>query len=758
MRGSKFQQPNTMTIRAAPLALFLAASLAHAENPPPEAVPKGEDAFEMPDVDVIATTPVATTGLARDKVSANVQTAEDEDIYRHEAFSLPDFMRRQLGSVNINDGQANPFQPDVAYRGYTASPLLGTPIGLSVYQDGVRVNEAFGDIVNWDLIPRSAIANMELVPGSNPLYGLNTLGGAISVRTKSGFSHPGTRAEAYGGSFGRKAFEFEHGGYKDEFDWFLTGNVFEDDGWRPFSHSAVHQVFSKVGWENETTDLDFSFTFADNKLNGVGPTPYSLLSQNRYAIYTAPDTTQNTLYFFELKGSHEFTEDFVFSGNAYYRGNTFKTFNSNTGEDCASYLNNTECLDDNGGQAPAFSNEATRGTQDGSGTNLQLSYTGDIFGRKNQFMLGGGYNGGNTHYTQASQNAYLASNKATVGNSPFATDTNLKSLNEYFNTFATDTFSVLDWLDINASVNWTKANIILNDRIGTALNGSHNYERVNPAAGFTINPQRVLDWNVPLEELTLFGNFNEGFRAPSPVELTCADPQAPCSLPNSFIADPPLKAVVSQTFEGGLRGKFSAALQWSMAYYHSRSNNDIMFLNAPGGLINGYFQNVGATQRQGVEFGLNGVWEKLFWNFNYTFVDATYLTNAVLSNALGPVEVHSGDKIPSIPENLVKLGVEYELLKDWFVGGDLQYVSSQYVRGDDNNQFRQIGAYTVLNLDTRYVITENVEVFAMARNISNAEYQNFGVLNSNFFTGQQERFLSPGAPVTGYAGIRVRFD
>ncbi|WP_348760037.1 TonB-dependent receptor [Candidatus Methylocalor cossyra] len=707
---------------------------------------------------MIGTTPVATTGLTRDKVSTNVQTAEDEDIYRHEAFSLPDFMRRQLGSVNINDSQANPFQPDLNYRGYTASPLLGTPIGLSVYQDGVRVNEPFGDIVNWDLIPRSAIANMELVPGSNPLYGLNTLGGAVSVRTKSGFSHPGTRTEAYGGSYGRKTFEFEHGGYKDEFDWFLTGNLFEDDGWRPFSHSAVRQAFGKAGWENDTTDLDFSFTFADNKLNGVGPTPASLLSQSRYAIYTAPDTTENTLYFFQLKGNHRLMETLNLTGNAYYRANTINTFNSNIGEDCASFLNNTDCLDANGRLAPAFSNAISRSAQEGSGTNVQLTYSGDVFARKNQFILGGGYNGGNTHFTQATQDAFLASNKATVGNSPFVTSTNLKSLNEYFSAFATDIFSPLDWLDINASVNWTKANIILNDRIGTALNGSHTFERVNPAVGFTVNPLRTLDWKVPLEELTLFGNYSEGFRAPSPVELTCADPNAPCSLPNSFISDPPLKPVVSQTFEGGLRGKFSAALQWSVAYYHSRSINDILFVNTPGGLINGFFQNVGNTQRQGVELGLNGAWEKLTWNFNYSFINAIYLTNAVLHNAFGPEQVRPGDRIPSIPQNTVKLGVEYELLSGWFVGGDLQYFSSRYVRGDDSNQFSQIGAYVLLNLNIRYVITKNVEVFAMARNISNAEFQNFGVLNTNFFTGRQERFLTPGAPVTGYAGIRVRFD
>ena len=168
------------------------------------------DAFELPEVEVVGNTPLGTTGLALKKIPGNVQSAEDEEIHRHEAFGLPDFMNRRLESVNINDTQNNPYQPDITYRGFTASPLLGTPIGLSVYQDGVRVNEAFGDTVNWDLIPQIAIASMEMMPGSNPLFGLNTLGGALSVRTKSGFSHPGFNAQANGGSYGRQTYQAEY--------------------------------------------------------------------------------------------------------------------------------------------------------------------------------------------------------------------------------------------------------------------------------------------------------------------------------------------------------------------------------------------------------------------------------------------------------------------------------------------------------------------------------------------------------------------
>ena len=126
--------------------------------------------------------------------------------------TLPDLMERSFDSVNINQSQGNPYQPDINFRGFTGSPLLGTPPGLSVFQDGVRINTPFGDTVNWDLIPNSAISTITLIPGSNPVFGLNTLGGAIAVTTKNGFDFPGFVAQGYGGSFNRAAGDIEYGG------------------------------------------------------------------------------------------------------------------------------------------------------------------------------------------------------------------------------------------------------------------------------------------------------------------------------------------------------------------------------------------------------------------------------------------------------------------------------------------------------------------------------------------------------------------
>jgi outer membrane receptor protein involved in Fe transport len=734
-------------------------TLSASENQPKSDTPTNV-IEELPEIVVVGTTPVPSLGMPLKKVPGNVQSAGKETINQHEPLDLPDFMNRTLSSVTINEVQMNPFQPDVTYRGFMASPLLGTPIGLSVYEDGVRINEPFGDIVNWDLIPRSAIAGIDLIPGSNPLFGLNTLGGALSVRTKSGLSDPGTRMEAYGGTFGRKAFEFEHGGSHDMFDWFVTGNIAEDDGWRPHSDSEIRQLFAKVGWVNESTDLHVSYTFADNLMKGVGPTPESFLNIDRHAFYTAPDNTKNKLNFINLTGSHQMTSDWELAGNIYFRSNTTDTFNSNTGPNCAIFFNLEECLDVNGNLVPAGQNTITSTVQNGAGLTLEASYKGKLFQRENQFTIGTSYDYGHSRFTQSEQPAALTAtfDAVTVPNGPFVQSTNVVATNDYLGIFATDTFSLTPWWHITASARWNRADVQLSDQLGTALNGDHKFERLNPAAGFTIDLMQLFALSSPVKELTFYANYSEGMRAPTPIELTCSNPSAPCSLPNSSVSDPSLQPVVARTWETGVREKLSNLLSWNFTVYHTELNNDILFVTPPGGsLSSGYFQNVGNTVREGVEFALQGKKGPLQWYANYSFVRATYENQLMLENAVGPEEVRPGDHIPGIPEHRINAGGEYEVLQGWFLGGGLQYVSSQFVRGDDSNHLPQVSSYVVVNLNTRYKIGKHVELFAMATNVFNQQYETSGQVNTNFFNGQNERFLSPGAPISAWAGMRVNF-
>lgn len=757
------------------------------------------DPFELPEVEVIATTPIGNTSLDTKKVAGNVQSAEDEEIHRHESFAISDFMNRRLENVNINDVQNNPYQPDVSYRGFVASPLAGTPIGLSVYQDGVRVNEPFGDTVNWDLIPQVAIANMELVPGSNPLYGLNTLGGAISVRTKSGSTHQGLHAQYYGGSYGRQNATIEYGGAEGGFDWYMAGTAFRDNGWRPYSSSAVNQVFGKWGWNDEKTDIDLSFTFARNTLNGVGPTPQDSIFQNYYEVYTAPDTMTNNLYFWTLKGTHELTDKLKIGGNGYYRNNTTTNLNSNANNNCyggyGGYdgsgspppLNpNTGCYQANADGTMSSTPLSPAGflssnlIQNGLGINLQLTSDYELFDAENQFVTGGGFNYGHTNYAQGMNNAVFNPVPYMSGVTPYYPTAVVSGSNAYSNLFATDTLSPLSWLHLNASLNWIQAQINTYDNtpvpyagfdwggndppIPGALASSNIYTRVNPSAGFTLQPFDALEIDTPFKEFTTYFNYNEGFRAPTAMEQACADPNAPCSLPNVMVSDPALLPVITKTLEVGARSKLTEDLKWNAALYQSRSYNDIQYIQASGSPNLGYFSNVGITQRMGAEFGISGIsFEKMNWYMSYGFVSATYQSNMTLADPTGNnpsgVNVTPGNRLPMIPQNTIKLGSEYEFYKGLFAGGDIQYVGTQFARGDYANQYGELPSYTVVNLNAKYFVTKELELFVMGRNITNQQYYSFGEMGHNFFAGNSAtKFLSPGAPATVYGGLRFHWD
>lgn len=714
--------------------------------------------MELPEMDVIGVTPLPSSGQALETVSSNVQFAHDDDIKRHEAINLTDFMRRNLSSVFTNDSLSNPFQPDINYRGFSASPVLGTPIGMSVYQDSVRVNEPFGDVVNWDFIPKVAISSIELVPGSNPLFGLNTLGGALDVRTKSGVSHPGIRLKSYGGSFGRWNVEAEHGGSAGNFDWYFAGNVFRDNGFRQFSPSSVNQAFAKVGWENGTTDIDLTYTHANNELTGNGAAPQSLVAADPTAVYAHPEITSPTMDMFNLTLIHHFSDYWMFSGNGYYRNSNTKVY--------AGDIEVEQEEEDEFDVEPVINRTATQ--QDGNGGSFQVSYLGDLFGFDNKAVAGSTFDFGDTAFSQFAQEAKVDSSRGVTPEEDESPQlrTKVKTTNDYYGVFFTDTFSPKPWFHFTGSVRWNRADIGLNGITFDAeenetepLTGRHSFSRTNPAGGFTLQPLEALGIASPVKDLTFFANYNEGFRVPTPVELTCADPEQPCALPTNFVADPPLKPIVSRTYEAGWRGKVDDWLDWNLAFYRTELNDDIHFINATGTFTRGFFKNVGDTRRDGVEVGLKGHYDKLNWYANYSYVDATYQSTIALQNAVGPVNVKPGDNIPSIPHNLVKFGIDYEVLKDWRIGMDLFYASNQYLRGDDHNQLPKVSGYTVVNLNSSYKVNDYLEIFALANNVFDENYITFGLVNRNAFSnpvGKVEPFLSPGASIAGWAGIRLQ--
>jgi len=596
-----------------------------------------------------------------------------------------EFLEQNATGITVNAAQGNPFQSDINFRGFTASPLLGTPQGLSVFQDGVRLNESFGDVVNWDLIPQSAISNIQLVPGANPVFGLNTLGGALAVYTKSGRQNPGGALGTYGGSFGRKAVEFEQGGKGStsggKWDYFFTGNYFDEDGWADHNPSRVKQFFGKTEYQSGATSLDVSLTIADNTLQGTQTIPLSF-SDNIRQAYTYPDQTKNTLNFLTIKGSHFINDTVILGGNAYYRQYKNTNFSSNVNGDFGE-------IDPDTGIANTLqaTNERSVIDQNSYGAGLQLSLLGELARKKNQFVFGGSVDIGHTRFTQESQDAAFTADRGTVALDDFQTVTNANTNTKYYGLYLSDVLNLDERWTLTLSGRYNRAEINITDASGAApdLNGDHTYSRFNPAIGLNFNPTN---------RLTMYVTYNEGMRAPTAIELTCADPDAPCKLPNNFLSDPPLKMVVSKALEFGLRGKEGKSFTWSAAIFHSRLDDDIQFISSQGGGSNaGFFQNVGTTRRQGIELAASSAWEPFNLTARYTYLNATYESSFTESSptnsqadTAGRIQVNPGNHIPGIPKHVLKLRLEYAPNERWFIGANVLYASDVFARGDENNQ------------------------------------------------------------------------
>ena len=760
----------------------------------------GEDAansaqINLDRVEVISTTPLPSIGLPLEKIPANVQTVKDEDFEKQNSLTIADYMSQNLTGVNVNDTQNNPFQPNVNYRGFTASPLLGTPQGLSVFYDGVRINEPFGDVVSWDLIPVNAINHMALIPGSNPVFGLNTLGGAISLQTKSGRTNPGGAVEASIGSWGRKNAQAEYGGVLDNgVDYFFSGNTFDEDGWRDHSPTEVNQIFGKVGWQNETTDLNLSLTAADNDMIGNGLTQKQLLDSLGYdAINTRPDQTENKLVMLNFNGSHWITDDVMFSGNAYYRKVRTRTLNGDVNDDVEEVDFDPDCAsldDDDAETGCGGALNRSKSKRSGYGFTAQLTFGQDWFDHANQFTAGLGYDYGRTRFSQSTEFGDIIDfDRGVIGSGIFSDEApvELEGKNRTWSVYATDTFSINDitHLTLSGRYNHTKVEnydylnpipdpVVANNE---SLTAEHSFSRFNPAIGLTI---------APTKDISFYGSYNEGSRAPTSIELGCANPDQPCKLPNAMAGDPPLDMVVSKTFEGGVRGNLSPSIGYTASIYRTQNTDDIQFIaaNSSGA---GYFDNVGKTRRVGLDLGLNGVEGKFSWFAGYSYIKATYessfdLVSEVNSSAevigvdangddIEAIHVHPGDRIPGIPQHQFKFRGEYQATQNWSVGTNIIAFSDQYSHGNENNDHDGEGAkvsgYTVVNLDTRYDFGKSGwQVFAKAINVFDREYYSGGMLGENFFNpngsfmGGEDEFAAlyaPGAPRAGWIGVRYAF-
>ena len=761
---------------------------------------------------VYGTLPDSDIGLSPDKVPGLLQSLSADRVTAQHGATVLDALGAQAAGVSLSDTQGNAMFQDLRFHGFEASPLQGTPQGIAVYQNGVRLNEAFGDTVNWDAIPQNAIARID-VWSSNPVFGLNALGGSVNMIMKNGFTWQGAEASLQGGSYGHGMGSAQWGMEDGAFSLYGAAEGVTDAGWRFHSQSGLARLYVDAGWRLGDSELHLVASGAATSLGVVGPTPFDLIQRNARSVYTFPQTTRNTIGSLTLNDKTRLDENWQLEASVYMRSLKQRHVDGNDGnfEKCSgsSSFANKLCLQDDafgtpaGGKTVAFRNQFaildqngasipfTAGTFYGTvdrtyidsvtnGATLQVTGNAPLLGMVNYITAGFSFDGSSIGFRSISTlgrifpdfdvavDPALAGSGSIVhsnGNLGYA-PVNLGATTNYYGFYAVDALDLTEALTLTAGFRVNAADIAMRDRSGIAaeLNGSHGYGHINPLAGLTYKISG---------SISAFGGYSEANRAPTPLELDCASQTLPCLLEGSLVADPPLAQVVSHTYQAGLRGSVNLGdghMDWSASLFRTDSNNDIVALAS---VIQGrgFFANVPSTQRQGVD--LTTRYETHGWSAyaSYSYLDATYQFTGTLASpnnpaadAAGNVTVTPGRRMPLNPANTVRAGGDVDVLDGVSVGGELAFTGSQYYDGDPSNLNAKLPSTVVVNLRAAYRFDERWQLFGTVDNL----FDNRDALYGSYFdpsdsTGlvtpalTDPRTLTLRQPVSFQLGLKLRF-
>jgi len=740
----------------------------------PTAIMAGE-AVKVDSIEVYSPTSLPSIGLPIKDVPFAVQTATGEEIREQPGVSIADYMVNNLEGVTVNEVGGNPYQLEINYRGYNATPVLGNPQGLSIYVDGVRQNQPFSNNVLWDTIPDFAIDDMQLVGGSNAVFGLNTLGGSLSMQTKSGRTFNKNAIEGSAGSWNRKTALIESGGVSEDnsFDYYVGGSYFKEDSWRKPAPSEVQQGFAKFGYEDEDSRIDLSYTLAHNSLIGNGMVPKYLMGSDLEGVHTIPDKTRSQSNQLQLAATEFFSDTLLASGNIYWRNLGQSTFNGDLNDEY-----------ENDGDPEGVYNRSNTDS-DAYGVNGQLTIDDNWLDRRNQFIVGAAFEYSRVNFKQFEQEIATLDPDGTFSGEreEVEQNTGLQGKTYTSSIFATNNHAINDKWSINNSLRYNYVDIRNTDTFNpeggnASLSGDHDFDRLNPSVGLTFSPNN---------NLTTYGSYNEANRAPTSIELGCANPANPCTLPTQMADDPPLEQVVAKTFEAGARGKFASFLNsntsWNISGYSATNHDDILFLFVDDENVAGYFDNVDKTTRKGIDVGLSTAFEAWTVSMNYNYVKAQYGSDITLisennssANADGAIQVEDGDYLPNIPKHSFKLRTVYQPNSTWYLGATMTAFSSSYMMGNENQENdssvnglqSEVPGYAVVNLDSEYNFSGTLEGWKIYAKVSN-------LLDQKYYTGGRiaETYVNPdrsfndddiatasligGAPRAGWVGLRYEF-
>ena len=738
---------------------------------------------ELPEIEVVGTSLLPGLEIEKEKLPYEVRSLQSENLGNETSLGIADVMNQYIPGVFTNEVQGSPYQGDVTYRGFRASSILGAAQGLSVYIDGIRINEPFGDVVNWDMIPEFALDNISLIPGSNPMYGLNTLGGALSLTTKSGLSHPGKVARVSFGSFSRKKLDISLAGKFSAGsggDYFISASHFDESGWRDYSDGKISNIFGKANKNTDFGSVGIMTYFGDSDLLGNGLLPSTnfgvgddvgeiresgLYEARRQAVYSHPDQTKNEVGLISLNFQNYLDDDTQLNGLIYHRYGRQKRLGGDVEAEFESDENEWEFEGE-------FNNSKTR--QNSSGFGLNFSKILD----NHQITTGVTFDQSSVSYhATETEDCEVNSIRKVICDDDSETEDSAKvsGKSKTYSLFASDTTEVSGGIFVTGSLRYNHSKV--ENTLSTPAEGieelvaqpkeSFNYSKLNPALGISAK----LD-----NGLNLFANASQGNRVPTVIELGCADKDNPCLLPTGLQADPFLEQVISRTYEIGARGRIGQGFG-IISIYNTDNKDDIIFVSTDVNSGQGFFTNFGKTRNQGVDLQIVQKFNHIKITGNYSYLEATYEESGLLFGERS-VQALPGMRIPGIPENVFRLGVDWTPQDDLKIGLTFIATSDLITQGNEDGQIggdddvitrdASVDGYQLVNLNMRYERSENLTIFARVTNLFDEKYETYGamaesVFNKNGnFVGDDEgptvnRFVAPGAPRGVFVGLNYKF-
>lgn len=692
-------------------------------------------------------------------------------------------LAREVPGLSIAEATGNHWQAAITWRGYGVSALQGTEQGMAVYLDGVRFNQPFGDTLTLDLLPESAISTAQLRAAS-PIYGRNALGGALLLQTTNGRERPGLEGSVSADSFGGYGAAASYGSRNA----FLAIDAQHDDGWRDDSPSRLLRGFGSFNFEGEGWSVEAKLMGADTRLTGNGVAPVELLDADYRAVFTKPDLADSTFGRATLIPTVQLSETSRLQAILHYQALRRDSANGDAAEfgECDDdptilcigeedegfeeilrdrLTGQTISIDDDVDEYAVF-NRGRERTQ-GGGIGLQFLDERETEVGERRLALGVVYDEYRTNFNAVSELGELLEDRSVealgtqlVSDEEGITAVSVTSKLRDFAAYASAEIPLTEWLSAEMGARWSYNRVQLIDRIGTALNGTHVFRQLSPTIEFDFEPS---------EQFSVSIGFAETSRNPTPAELSCADPDAPCALANFFVADPPLDPVSALNYHADASYRLGS-LRLGAGLWRSDSKNDIRHIPSE---IRGraYFANLGRSRRQG--FDLSAEWQNGPWQIgaDYAFTDARFRSDFAISSPANPeaeedegeVLVEKGDRLPNSARHSGNVRVAFDTGK-WGLAGFARLRSNQILVGDEGNDNAPLGGYAVFDAVGHVKLLDQVTLSVEVRNIFDREYATFGTFSevdevflAEAPDAENPRAYAPGMPRRVSAALKVRF-